>query len=107
VRVPTHLACRVTVGEREKDTIVYSLSETGAFLATRRASMTGAKIDLAFRPDGSPLEIQAEVVYANVPGNLQRPMLPLGMGVHFAEMERSDRKRMRNLISARVAELQV
>jgi hypothetical protein len=106
-RVPTSLDCRVNVGDRQKETTVYSLAETGAFLATPRASMTGAKANLFFRPDGHTLELQAEVVYANVPGNLQRPNLPLGMGVHFAEMDKADKKLLRNYIATRIAQLEV
>ncbi len=106
-RVPTQLGCTITIGEREKNAVIYSLAETGAFLATPRASMNGAQIELSMRiPDG-PLSTPAEVVYANVLGNLQRPGLPLGMGVQFKELERDDKKRLRSFIAACVDKLEV
>lgn len=43
-RVPTELTATVTVAERSKDAELYSLAETGAFLATKRAVMDGAQL---------------------------------------------------------------
>jgi hypothetical protein len=106
-RVPTELGCTVTVGDRDKDALIYSLALNGAFLATQRASMTGAKLCLELRlPDGL-LTTRANVVYANVPGNLQRPGLPMGMGVHFEPLSKDDIKRLKKYIAACVARLEV
>jgi hypothetical protein len=106
-RVPAEYACTITVGERQKNATIYSLAETGAFLATPRASMNGARIHLELRLPGGPISTSAEVVYANVPGNLQRPGLPLGMGVHFDGLAHSDQKRLRSLIAECVEQLEV
>lgn len=106
-RIPSDLACTVTAGERQKDATVYSLAASGAFLATSRASMTGARIKLEFRIDSHQIEVKAEVVYANVPGNLKRPSLPLGMGVHFIELDRANREILKSHIRARIANLEV
>jgi hypothetical protein len=106
-RVPTNFDCRVTVADRQKPVTVYSLAETGAYLSTPRASMTGSKIEMFFRPEGHTLNLQAEVVYANVHGNLRRSMLPLGMGVHFAKVDRADRKTLRAYIASRITHLEV
>ena len=106
-RIPTALGCTVTIVDRTKEALIYSLAANGAFLATRRASMTGAQLGLELRLPGGPILTAAKVVYANVPGNLQRPGLPLGMGVHFEPLDRSDEKRMKKYISECIDRLQV
>jgi hypothetical protein len=106
-RIPSQFGCTVSIGDRHKDASIYSLAETGAFLVTQRASMKGSEVELKLRSPGGPIETTAQVVYANVPGNLQRPGLPLGMGVHFHELEQDDQKRLRNLITDSIAELEV
>jgi hypothetical protein len=88
-RVPTYLLARVLPrgGDgRARDTVVYSLSITGAFIETPRARMGGAEVDLELRLPGRPVTVRAEVVFTNLPGNLQRENLPLGMGVRFLEL---------------------
>lgn len=106
-RVPAEFGCTITIGERKKDAVIYSLAETGIFLTSQRPSMKGAKIDLHLRLPGGPISTSGEVVYANVPGNLQRPGSPLGMGVRFDELEGDDLKRLRALISECAARLEV
>ena len=107
IRVPTFLLTRIFVAGREKDAVVYSLSTTGAFLDTPRATMDGAEIDLEIRIPGSSLRTRAKVVFCNVPGNLQRPKLPLGMGVRFEGLEKAELNLLREYIQQRVAELEV
>jgi hypothetical protein len=106
-RIPSQFGCTVSIGDRHKDAAIYSLAETGAFLVTPRASMKGSQVDLKLRIPGGTIETSAMVVYANVPGNLQRPGLPLGMGVHFDELERDDQKRLRTLIADCISQLEV
>ncbi len=107
LRVPTYLLARVFVGGRTKDAVVYSLSEGGAFLETQRASMEGAQIRLELRLPGAAIEAAGEVLFSNVPGNLQRPNLPLGMGLHFTEIGSDEKKRIREFVATRYAELNV
>lgn len=104
-RVPTDLRCRVTSGGRQKDAIVYNLSTTGAFLETPRASMTGAQVEIDLRFDTHLMKTKASVVYANVPGNLQRPGLPLGMGVAFSSLDKVDQKALNKYLDRLVGEL--
>lgn len=106
-RVPTELGCTVTVGERKKETLLYSLAANGAYLATRRASMTGAQLQLELRLPDQSILATAKVVYANVPGNLQRPGLPLGMGVQFEPLGRDDQKRLKKYIVECIQTLEV
>jgi hypothetical protein len=83
LRVPASLVARVKSGAGEKAGMLYNLSVTGAFVETPRPSMGGAHVTLMIAfPDGT-VEIPSSVVFANVPGNLQKPNLPLGMGVKF------------------------
>jgi hypothetical protein len=103
-RVPTDLLCRVSRGGRDKNAIVYSLSLNGAFLETPRASMNGAQIEIEMRYDDRVLRTGAEVVFANVPGNLQRPGLPMGMGVRFAELDMIEQKALKKYIDRCLAE---
>ncbi|MBW2274827.1 MAG: PilZ domain-containing protein [Deltaproteobacteria bacterium] len=106
-RVPTFLLSRIFVGGREKDAVVYSLSSTGAFLETPRATMDGAEIELEIRIPGSSIRTHAEVVFCNVPGNLQRPKLPLGMGVRFQGLDKGSLKLLRSYVEERNALLEV
>lgn len=106
-RIPTDWHCTVTMGQRSREAAIFSLAETGAFLATDRAVMNGARISLVLQLPGEALATEAMVVYANVTGNLQRPSLPLGMGVRFEPLEKKDVKRLRQLIKESVARLDV
>lgn len=83
-RVPADWPIRIRTGQRDKPARVYSLSAQGAFLATARPSYRNSLVYLTLPlPDG-PIELAARVVMTNVPGNLIRKNLPLGMGVCFA-----------------------
>jgi hypothetical protein len=53
------------------------------------------------------IEIEGVVVFANVPGNLQRPNLPLGMGVRFDAMPDSVRRVIAAFIQQRMDSLEV
>jgi len=83
-RVPANVVVRVKSGAGDKAGMISNLSPTGAFIETQRPSMPGGRVTLTIEfPDGA-VSIPASVVFANVPGNLQRPNAPLGMGVRFA-----------------------
>jgi hypothetical protein len=106
-RIPTYLHAQIGGGQRVKDGVVYSLSIQGAFLETPRASMPGAVVDLAIRLPNCFVETKARVVFANVPGNLQRPNLPLGMAVRFENFDSQTSKKLKTYIKERLAELEV
>jgi Tfp pilus assembly protein PilZ len=106
-RAPVHSPVRVEVGGRDKDGFLYSLSEGGCFIETPRASMDGAHIRLFFTLEEHDLEIDGVVVFANVPGNLQRPNLPLGMGVRFEDLPKAYRKPLVDFIQQRMNSLEV
>jgi len=106
-RIPTFLHAQVGASQRTKDGIVYSLSLDGAFIETARASMAGATVELAIRLPECAIETRGRVVFANVPGNLQRPNLPLGMAVRFEELDASTAKQLKSFVKKRIAHLEV
>jgi len=106
-RAPTYLLSRIFVGERTKDAVLYSLSEGGAFLETPRASMDGARVDIEIRLPNDYVRVQGVVIFANVPGNLQRPNLPLGMGVRFDPMPDDVLQKIASYVASRLGELNV
>lgn len=106
-RAPTHAPIRILVGGREKHGTLYSLSEGGCFIETPRASMDGARLHILFELDGERFELDGTVAFANVPGNLQRPNLPLGMGVRFDNADAELRSAIARLIQARLGALEV
>lgn len=83
-RAPTDWRVRFFTGGRQKDAQVYSLSARGAFLATPRPSLRGASVALELPLPAESLAVGARVLYTNVPGNLQRSTLPVGMAVEFS-----------------------
>lgn len=89
LRAPASGRVRVRSGGREKAAQPYSLSAGGAFLATPRPSLRGARLELEWElaAGGARHRLRAEVVHTNVPGNLRRRRLPAGMGVRFMEPE--------------------
>jgi hypothetical protein len=87
-RVPTSWPVRVTAGEREKQAKVYCVSAHGAFLATSRPSLPKALIHFSLPLPSGDVRLSGEVVMTNVPGNLVRGNLPVGMGVRFAGYNR-------------------
>jgi len=107
LRVPARLAARVDVGGRSKDAVVYSLSVKGAFLETARASMDGARLGLEIQLPGQRIETRAQVVFANVPGNVQRPSLPLGMAVRFEAIDRDGERALARFVDEALGRLEV
>ncbi|MAG32121.1 MAG: hypothetical protein CL908_14660 [Deltaproteobacteria bacterium] len=106
-RAPTHIPTRILVGGREKEGVVYSLSAGGCFIETPRASMDGACLKLIFTLEDLQLAIEGVVAFSNVPGNLQRPNLPLGMGVRFEKIGADAHGRITRFIHEQLETLEV
>jgi hypothetical protein len=107
LRVPASLMARVRSGAGEKAAMLYNLSTTGAFVETPRPGMPGGSIQLAIDfPDGT-LDAAAVVVFTNVPGNLQKANLPVGMGVKFVSIPAAVSQRIAKYVAekARAYEL--
>ena len=101
LRVPASLVARVKSSSGEKAAMLYNLSTTGAFVETARPGMPGGRITLTIEFSDGPMTTPASVVFANVPGNLQRSNLPLGMGVKFESMDASVAERVSKYVDER------
>jgi hypothetical protein len=110
LRVPTHWPVQVRMGARTRPAHVYSVSARGAFLATAgpalRRSLVHVTLPLADET-GEPLRTAAEVVITNVPGNLRRRNLPLGMGVRFLALGANAERALGRYTEERARELTV
>jgi hypothetical protein len=83
LRVPGTLLARVFSSVGTKTAVVYNLSETGAFLETPRPTSNKGHIRVEIPLPAGTVSVEAQVVVTNVPGNLQKARLPMGMGVEF------------------------
>ncbi|MDX1649068.1 MAG: PilZ domain-containing protein, partial [Myxococcota bacterium] len=107
LRVPTNLMGRVFGGTGEKPVLVYNVSLGGAYLETHRPSSVGARIEVELPLEPEPLRLQARVVSTNVPGNMRRPNLPLGMGVRFETPDAEATERLTEYVSRRASQFEL
>jgi len=84
-RVPTNWPVQIRSGDRRKQAKVYSVSSTGAYLATSRPSMLRAVVETVLPLPACDVPLAGEVVMTNVPCNLLRRNLPIGMGIRFTD----------------------
>ena len=112
-RAPTHVPARILVGGRdggagrEKQGVLYSIAEGGCFIETPRASMDGAQLHLIFTLQEVDYALDGTVAFSNVPGNLQRPNLPLGMGIRFDDVPEKARWQLADFIRERMDTLEL
>jgi len=107
VHVPTVFIARVVTQDRQKDVIVYNLSTGGAFLETPRPSPRSSRIELELPLPSARIRVVAKVGFTNVPGNLERPQLPHGMGVAFESLAPQDLEAIRRYVEERARGLEV
>ncbi len=84
-RVPVARRVRILSGRFAKVATLYSLSTGGAFVETPRPSLRGARVLLELVLPRGDVVVEGSVAYTNVPGNLHRGAMPLGMGVRFRD----------------------
>lgn len=106
-RAPTDWRARVVGPGRGKEVLVYSLSPGGAFLATPRPSMRGSRVSVVLPLPAGNVALGGRVLYTNVPGNLQRPDLPVGMGVAFEEPPPDAERELRHAVAQALLSLVV
>jgi hypothetical protein len=106
-RVPVALGASIQAGGRTKPAILRALSETGAYLETPRPSLPGVELVVEFPAARERVSVAAEVVYANVPGNLRRRNLPLGMAVRFTCLSAQAESSIRGAVADRSHALHV
>jgi len=90
---------RIFIAGRQKAGTIYSFSPKGAFVATPRPQVRGAKVVLELPLDDGAVSVGGSVVYANVPGNLRKANLPSGMAVCFEDVRDEERARLRDAVA--------
>lgn len=107
VRAPLDARVRFSAGGRQKDATIYTLSARGVFLTTPRPSMRGASVAVELPLPSESLAVGGRVLYTNVPGNLQKASLPIGMAVEFTALTREAEESIRRSVSQRALALVV
>ena len=85
LRAPLPWRVSIRAAGRRKEAQLYNLSEGGAFLEIARPLMVGAEIDVELQLPHGLQSLPANVLHTNVPGNLLRSHVPIGMGIRFAD----------------------
>lgn len=86
LRAPVDLPAQVFRAGRMAPARVYTLSAAGMYLETPRPAMRGAGLEIEIPLGPGPVHLAGIVVYTNVPGNLHRSNMPVGMGVRFGQV---------------------
>ncbi len=100
-RVPTNWPVEIHAGGREKPAKLYSLSARGAYLATPRPSMPKAVVHLTLPLPEGDVRVSGEVVATNVPGNLVKKNLPIGMAVRWSGLDQDSEDQIRGFVEER------
>jgi hypothetical protein len=91
LRVPTGMLARVFSAAGQKTALVYNLSERGAFLETLRPTSAKGHVRVELPLSTGTVTLEARVVTTNVPGNIQKRSLPMGMGIEFTDVSEETR----------------
>jgi CheY-like chemotaxis protein len=91
LRAPTTMLARVFSAAGQKAALVYNLSEGGAYLETLRPTSAKGHIRVEIPLPTGTVTLEAQVVTTNVPGNIQKANLPMGMGVEFTDVPEETR----------------
>jgi CheY-like chemotaxis protein len=86
-RVPTNWPVSFRLLGREKLAKLYTLSCSGAFLATAQPSLPRTLVHVQLPLPAHDARVAAEVMMTNVPGNLAKGNLPVGMGIRFRGLD--------------------
>lgn len=102
-RAHERVLVNIEVDYRRDDTFLFAyitdLSEMGIFIQTKDPHPPGTRLNLRFRPPGSPeLNLEGEVVWVNRyrPGNPDN--LNPGMGVQFVGLDPAQQQRVLKLV---------
>jgi uncharacterized protein (TIGR02266 family) len=106
-RLPTSLGVRCRSGTGVKAGVLYNLSSGGAYVETPRPTPIGGHVEIEIALPSGIARARAHVVSTNVPGNLQRAQLPLGMGVRFDDVDDDSRARLEAYLRERSESLEL
>ena len=106
-RVPIAWPVEVRFGARTRPARLYSLSARGAFLETAGPSLRRALVHITLPLPGEDMRVAGEVVTTNVPGNLRRRNLPIGMGIRFLGLSADAERELRDYTAERARDLAV
>ncbi len=106
-RVPTSWPVEVRLGARARPARLYSLSARGAFLETAGPALRRALVHVTLPLPEADLRVAGEVVTTNVPGNLRRRNLPIGMGIRFLGLSAAAEQALCRYTTARAEQLLV
>jgi hypothetical protein len=106
LRAPTNWEVGVIGDGGRKEAGIYTVSSAGAFVSTPTPSQRGARVTLEL-PLLGRRRLSARVVSTNVPGNLVRRDLPVGMAVAFDEPDIETQARLHLFAEERLALLAV
>ena len=104
-RAPTDWRVRFSTGGRTKEAQLYSLSARGAFLVTNRPSMRGASVAVELPLPSESVAVGGRVLYTNVPGNLSKTTLPMGMAIEFTALSGEAEEEIRRSVAERALAL--
>ena len=107
MRVPATFDGTVRSSTGEKRVNVYNLSVGGAYLETLRPTAEGGSVTLHLPLPTGAVDLPARVVSTNVPGNLSRANLPMGMGVQFVDASPDARSALNGYVEERKAEFEI
>lgn len=83
LRAPASWTLDLHMGRRHKEARVYAISAKGAFLATPAPALRRTVVAAEFPLPMGTVRASGSVVLTNVPGNLMKHSLPVGMAVRF------------------------
>jgi hypothetical protein len=103
-RAATDLIARIRFGAREKAGLVYSLSDHGCYVETDRPCVAEAFVSVHLPLPTGSVELPAQVLYTNVPGDFDRANLPRGMALTFLGGCAAERAAIAAYVDARLVE---
>jgi len=106
-RTPTAMLARVFSSVGQKAALVYNLSEEGAFLETLRPTSSKGHVRVELPLPSGTVTLEAQVVTTNVPGNIQKTHLPMGMGVAFVDVPEETRRTLAEFVEALAENIQI
>jgi len=83
LRAPASWPVDLRAGRRHKEARVYTISAKGAFLATPAPALRRTIVVPKMALPMATVRATGRVVFTNVPGNLMKRSLPVGMAVRF------------------------